>query len=226
MDSAQGLAACAGLADRIELCAGLDMGGLTPSPGLMQAARDSGEDVHVLIRPQAGDFSMNEAALKVAIRDIRTVKSMGLAGVVIGAVTDQALDTQALVRMIAAADGLTVTLHRAIDTVRDPVEAVDTAIALGIKRILTSGAATSALDGAHVIAAMQVRAEGRITIMAGSGITPDTAADIVAKTGVRDIHASCSRQTAITGPAATLGFGKMQRTTDRSLITALRAALA
>lgn len=202
------------------------MGGLTPSPGLMQAARDSGLETHVLIRPQTGDFDMGAATLEVAIKDIHMVKSMGLAGVVIGAVKDQALDAKALAQMITAAAGMTVTLHRAIDTVNDPTRALDTAVDLGIDRILTSGGARTALEGARTIATLQERAQGRITVMAGAGVTPDTARDIVAATGVSDIHASCSVQTTVTGPAARLGFGKMQRITDRATITALRAALA
>lgn len=225
VDGPQGLRACAGLADRIELCAGLDLGGLTPGPGLMQAAAASGLTTHVLIRPRAGDFDYSEDEITTCIEDIRAVRALGLAGVVIGATRDGALDRAALTRMIRAAGDLCVTLHRAIDVVADPAAALETAIDLGFRRMLTSGGARTALAGAAGIRQLRARAQGRIEIMAGSGITADSAAAVLDQTGVRALHASCSVQTPLQGAVPDLGFGLGRRRTDRAEIMRLLAAM-
>jgi len=119
VETAGGLEACKGIVDRIELCTGLEVGGLTPSAGLMIAARESGLETHVLIRPRTGDFELSSQDLAVALNDIRAVKDAGLHGVVIGATKGAILDLGVLKELIAAADGLCITLHRAFDTVTD-----------------------------------------------------------------------------------------------------------
>lgn len=225
VETAAGLDACQGLVDRVELCAGLALGGLTPGPGLLQAARDSGLETHVLIRPRTGDFSYNTRELETILTDIHAVRAAGLTGVVIGALCDAALDLSALTQMIAAADGLTVTLHRAIDVVEDRAQALEQAVALGIHRILTSGGAKNALSGVAEIARLQALAGNRIEIMAGAGITSKTAKQILARSGVQSLHASCSATAPLDGPFRNLGFGETARRTDRSEIERLRAVL-
>lgn len=224
VDTVAGLAACAGIADRVELCAGLDIGGLTPGPGLLQAARDSGLETHVLIRPRPGDFSVDGDALRQMVRDIVAVRDMGLHGVVIGATKGGALDVPALRDMVQAAQGLNVTLHRAIDVVRDPAAAMEQAIDLGMTRVLTSGGAPTAADGTAQIAALNRQAGGRIEVMAGSGVTSANVQEILKQTAVPAVHASCSQVIPAAGAIQALGFG-MQRVTDPAKVKHLRATL-
>ena len=187
------IAAQAGGADRIELCAALSEGGLTPSTGLMVAAAGLDVPSYAMIRPRSGLFVYSEAEIQVMLDDIAAVKEADLAGVVLGAQTpDGTLDTRVLGRLLAAAEGLGATLHRVIDIVPDPLAALEQAIALGFERVLTSGGAAAAVEGTEMIRAMVQQAAGRITIMPGSGLTEDNISDFVAQTGVVEVHASCA----------------------------------
>jgi copper homeostasis protein len=220
VDSPAGLAAAVdGGADRIELCAALDLGGLTPSAGLMQAATGSGLPVMALIRPRPGDFRYGPADLAVMQSDIAAARRAGLAGVVTGAMRGDALDPGALAGLVAAAAGMDVTLHRAADLCSDPLAVVETAQALGIRRILTSGGAASAAAGLDRLAVMLRHAAGRVTIMPGGGISAETVAAL-RPLRPAEVHASC----AVSGPAAPMGFGA-PRLTDAGRVRALKAAL-
>ena len=191
VETASGLATCiAAGADRVELCAALDLGGLTPSAGLMDRAAGRPIPCHAMIRPRPGDFSYDAAEIAIMARDIARVKETGLSGVVLGATAGGRLDTDALVRLLDAAKGLERTLHRAIDTLQDPLAGVDDAIALGFDRILTSGGSPSLADGAAMVLEMHRRAEGRIVIAAGGGLTETIAKDL-RTAGLRAFHASC-----------------------------------
>lgn len=192
-------AAVDGGADRIELCAALPLGGLTPSLGLIQAAAQAPLPVHVLIRPRAGDFIYNAVETELMLADIRESVGFGLAGVVIGAShPDRTLDVALLSTLIAVARDaaeprgrpVSLTLHRAFDLCPDPVAALEAAVSLGFDRILTSGGAVNAIEGQAVLAELVRQARGRIKILAGSGIDPDNVGAILA-TGVAEIHASC-----------------------------------
>lgn len=226
VETAQGIAAAQGQADRIELCSGLGVGGLTPSLGLMEMARDSGLETHVLIRPRSGDFEMDARDLELCLKDISTVRDCGLHGVVIGAVRDQALDKDALSTMCAAAEGLVVTLHRAIDVVADPLQALDIAVDLGMARILTSGGAENAVLGRAVLAELCSHAAGRIDIMAGGGITPGNVAALLADADIDAIHASCGRKILLPDAYGAKGFGATRNVTDSATIKALAAAIS
>jgi copper homeostasis protein len=180
-------------ADRIELCAALALSGLTPSPGLMRAAGRYACPIYVMIRPRAGDFVFNRRDLDVMRADIDAVRAAGLAGVVLGASkADGALDEDALAILVDHAAGLGKTLHRAFDLAPSLFDALDIAIGLGFERILTSGGAPTAVEGASMLADLTTAAAGRISIMAGSGIDPTNVSDLVHRTGVSEVHASCS----------------------------------
>jgi copper homeostasis protein len=230
VDSPAGLAAAvAGGADRIELCAALDLGGLTPAPGLMAKAAASGCETLAMIRPRAGDFVYEPRDLDTMRRDIDAVRAAGLTGVVLGASRpDGALDAAALETLVAHAAGLEVVLHRAFDVTPDLSEALEAAIALGFARILTSGGRPTAVEGAEAIASLVAQAGGRIAIMAGAGLTPANVADIIRRTGVREVHASCRAPTLApaTGAVAELGFAAAgRRDTSRPVVEAMRRAL-
>ena len=228
IDRADGLLACErGGADRIELCSALPLGGLTPSLGLMQAAAQQDIPVHVMIRPQIGGFEMTDAALDVALSDIACAKKIGLAGVVIGALTPQdELDHPKLRAMINAADGMQVTLHRAFDLTRDPILALEQAIDLGIHRLLTSGGALSATEGAAMLHDLKSIAGNRIRIAAGSGVTAKNVGELIRKTGVDEVHASCAAPKAAHARAQEMGFGPAsEKITDAQTIRDLKSAI-
>lgn len=226
-DTPAGIAAAvAGGADRLELCAALGLGGLTPSTGLMTEAAGCGLPVMAMIRPRAGGFVWTEVDLRVMEADIGAARRAGLAGVVLGALRpDGRLDGPALRRMLVAAHGLDLTLHRCFDLVPDMDAALDEALELGFRRILTSGGALTAPAGATRIAALVARSAGRIAIMAGSGVTAESA-PLLKAVGVREFHGSCAESVAVSGRVAEMGFGPdRERRTSAAEVSALRMAL-
>lgn len=195
------MAAAEGGAQRIELCAALEQDGLTPSEEVIMAARKiPGLKLHVLIRPRPGDFVYDERETELMERQIRRAVELGADGVVIGALTrDGHVDMIVCRRLIDAARSfaaestktpVSITFHRAFDVAVDPFEALEDIIKLGCTRLLTSGQATSALDGAGLIAALVTHADGRIIIMPGAGVNPGNAADILKLTSCHEIHSS------------------------------------
>lgn len=189
---ASAVAAQEGGADRIELCTALDVGGLTPTQGMMSLAREKlSIPIHVLIRPRAGDFLYDDNECEEMLRDIGVARSLGCEGVVIGILdADGHVDKPRCARLMEAAKSMDITFHRAIDVCRDPLRALEDIIALGCDRILTSGGQPSAEAGAAAIANLVQQAAGRIAIMPGGGITPDNVAAIAAQTGAKACHAS------------------------------------
>lgn len=228
VDDALGLAeAVAGGADRVELCAALSIGGLTPTYGLMQIAATCGMPCYPMIRPRAGDFVFTPAEVAVMCADIRAARGLGLPGVVLGASRgDGSLDTDVLRVLLAEAKGLDVTLHRAIDLAPDKIAAVDIALALGFRRILTSGGALTAPDGVETLAAMMERAGRDCIIMPGSGVSVATLPRL-RHLPLREIHASCAEPLPTGGEPLRFGFQSGgEKRTDRAVVAALKAALA
>ncbi len=165
-----------GGADRVELCVGLELGGLTPSQALVETTHETGIPAHALVRCRPGGFVHTPDEVELMVREVRTVLRSGAAGVVVGALRpDGTLDEDALRRFVDAARSVSataeVTLHRAIDHAADPVAAAATLADLGFTRVLTSGAAPTAAAGAATIARM-VDAAGPVQVMAGAGVTP------------------------------------------------------
>lgn len=231
VDSPQGLAAAiAGGADRIELCAALETGGLTPSPGLMALAATAPIPVYAMIRSRPGDFVYDPADVDAMLADIDAVRAAGLKGVVLGANgPDGSLDSEVLSRLVAHSQGLGMTLHRAFDLAGpDFAAAVDLAVALGFERILTSGGETTALQGLDALAACFAHAGDRIAIMPGSGVNLATLDAIRQRLSFREIHSSCSKATdTFGGKALDLGFvAQRPKRTDAGIVRALKAALA
>ncbi|MEU8298136.1 copper homeostasis protein CutC [Micromonospora sp. NPDC048909] len=192
IDSVEGaIAAEAAGADRVELCSALFEGGLTPSIGTIEVALRSVDRirVHVIIRPRAGDFIFSEHEVEAMVRDVRAAVAAGAHGVVIGALTAEGdVDVDVARRLIEAAGDASITFHRAFDMVRDPFQALEQLIDLGVSRVLTSGQEVSVLEGAPLIAELVRRAGERIIVMPGGGITPRNIARIVEATGAREYH--------------------------------------
>jgi len=231
IDSAEGLAACiAGGAHRIEPCSALAVGGLTPSVGLMAVAANSPIPVRVMIRPRSGSFVYSPADLTQMFADIDAAQRHNLEGIVLGTSRpDGTLDLATLTALCSHSPAMKKTLHRVVDLLPDPLEAVDIAINLGFDCILTSGGARSALEGLENIRQMIGYAAGRIEIMPGSGVTPKNAAHIVSVTGARWLHASCSAPLDPPLPANLIEFGfasSNERMTESSIIRQLAEATA
>ena len=228
VDSHAGLkAAIEGGADRIELCAALDLGGLSPSLALLNAARDCPLPVYCMVRPRPGDFLYSAEEIAGMCAEIEQIREAGLAGVVLGAGSADGLDEAALKTLADAAVGLGRTLHRVVDLLTDqsPVPAI--ASDLGFERILTSGGRPKAIDALDRIASMQTTAPAGLSIMPGGGVTPDNAAQILRKTRAREIHASARSATAATDPALShLEFvSDSQRATDAKTVRSLKDAI-
>lgn len=192
---ASALAAQDAGAARVELCASLDEGGLTPSYATIALARERLRiPLYVLIRPRAGDFLYNELELETMLGDIEACVRLGCDGVVIGALDIDGNVAIAQCRtLIAAAGRLGVTFHRAFDLTHDPHRALEDIIALGCARILTSGQRRTAPEGAALIRVLVDLAEQRIVIMPGAGIDANNIASLRATTGAREFHASAKR---------------------------------
>lgn len=204
------IAAQKGGAHRIELCSGLSLGGLTPSKGLMEGVLATVKiPVYVLIRPRSGDFLYTRAEYNVIKSDIFSAKVAGAQGIVIGMLnSDATVDTCRMKEIIEMCNPLPVTFHRAFDMVNNPLDALEQIIELGCERILTSGGHKNALQGADNIKDLNLKADHRIAIMAGSGINEDNFIDLVKITGCKEYHLS----------AASLHTGKM-KTTNTNLDT-------
>lgn len=191
VDSAQSaLAAQQGGAHRVELCDNLVEGGTTPSAGAIKLiCAHLAIPVNVMIRPRGGDFLYSDLELAVMRHDIETARQLGAAGVVFGLLNrDGTVDEPRVAELIALARPLSVTFHRAFDMARDPFAALESLIALGVDRVLTSGQERSAVEGLDLLAALVERAGDRIIIMAGGGVNARNLARVVARSGVSEVH--------------------------------------
>jgi copper homeostasis protein len=184
------LAAQQGGAHRVELCSDLVEGGITPSLGAVQAAREKLTiSLFVLIRPRGGDFCYTAAEFDVMRRDVIAVRDAGADGVVLGILLpDGSVDLPRTTELIALARPMQVTFCRAFDLCKNPVEALDTLISMGVERVLTSGQQPTAGDGTNLIKRLVEQENGRITVLVGGGIRSDNIARIARGTGAREFH--------------------------------------
>ena len=193
-------AAMAAGADRLELCGAGD-GGLTPAlDTLAEVAQARRIPVHAMLRPRAGDFVYDGAEFAQMCRDIPQLRARGASGVVFGVLReDRRLDVERMRELVALAQGLRVVCHRAFDVTPDPAESLRTLMSLGVHEVLTSGTAPSALDGADTLRRLHDQAGSRIAILAGGGIRPHNVRALVARSGVRRVHARATDATVIRG---------------------------
>ena len=219
--------AVAAVADRIELCAALAEGGLTPSIGLVEAAvaAAGGAEVHVLVRPRPGGFAYSPDELALMRADIRHAVAAGATGVVVGALDGAAVDRVATAGLVAAAAGAPVTFHRAFDQLVDRHGALDVLTELGVDRVLTSGG-PAAIDVDVVAALVQhSRAAGVATIMVCGGIRPHNVRDVLARTGAGAVHAAPRTPVGTDSGYAGVGVpaGSDRFETDAAAVAELRA---
>lgn len=224
-------AAMAGV-DRVELCSALALGGLTPSAGLMRVAGKGSLPARALIRPRSGNFVYGPDEADAMIEDIHLAAECGLEGVVLGAVTRDAMPDMPLLRTLAVharAAGerrgrpLAITFHRAIDLCPDMLAALDMIADLGFSHLLSSGGAISADRGTAMLAALRERADGRLTVIAAAGISAANVQSIRRETGLEEFHASCRLPTeAEAGEARLAELGFIENPSRKLDLTALR----
>jgi copper homeostasis protein len=180
----------AGGADRLELCAALEVGGITPGPGLLESVlANVSIPVFAMIRPRGGDFLYTDTEFEVMRRDIDFAGEAGATGIVLGMLMpDGSIDIDRTAYLIEYASPMPVTFHRAFDRSRDPMRSLSDIISTGAVRILTSGQRHSALDGIDLITRLVKNAGNKISIMPGAGVNEHNIAEIVMKTGVSEIH--------------------------------------
>jgi copper homeostasis protein len=184
-----------GGADRIELCAALELGGITPSFAVIELAKKALQiPVYVLIRPRGGDFCYSENEMQAMLRDIEICKTLAVDGIVCGALeTNGTIHSQQLKRFLAASEGMDFTFHRAFDRCSNPFFALEQCIDFGVSRILTSGQQMNALQGSNFIAKLIEKAENKISIMPGAGISVDNILAIKSLTQAKEFHLSAKK---------------------------------
>jgi copper homeostasis protein len=189
------LAAQAAGADRVELCASLLEGGLTPSWGMIkEALRIATIPFHVIVRPRGGDFLYSPVEFDAIMEDVRALKELGVAGVVFGCLTpDGDVDEPRMRALVEAARPLAVTCHRAFDMTRDPLHAVEALIHCGVDRVLTSGQRDTAMEGLDILKATIAAAAGRLIVMVCGGLDAGNIAHIRRETGAPELHFAALR---------------------------------
>jgi copper homeostasis protein len=230
------LAAQAGGADRIELCCALPLGGLTPSLGLLIAARQAVRlPIMCMLRPRPGGFAYSDDEFAVMLRDADLALAHGADGIVVGCLQPNGeIDITRTRSFVALAGDRETVFHRAFDVTPDPLAALDVLAELGVTRLLSSGQKASALDGAANLAAYRARAAGRVQVLPGGGITVGNVRELVRLTGAGQVHASLSgsRKDPSTAANPALHFGATTmppeehvRFTDGALVAAMRTVL-
>ncbi len=179
-----------GGADRVELCENMFEGGCTPSAGAIKFAR---QHLHiglfVMIRPRGADFCYSPGEFEIMKRDVQIVKDLGADGVVFGILKpDGTIDKDRMLQLAGLARPMGITCHRAFDMTRNPYEALDDLISLGIDRILTSGQCDSALQGAPLIRELIRISKEKIILMPGHGIKEVNLDQVIRETGAKEFH--------------------------------------
>jgi copper homeostasis protein len=191
VEGIDGLAAAqAAGADRVELCASLLEGGLTPSMGVIkQALAIAMIPFHVIIRPRGGDFLYSELEFITMLDDVRACRDLGVAGVVFGCLTkDGRIDEARMKELTDAARPMKVTCHRAFDMTRDPEEAIEALVRAGVDRVLTSGQRDTAVEGIDILKRTHDAARGRIVIMACGALDEANIADVLQRSEADELH--------------------------------------
>ena len=181
-------------ADRIELCASLKEGGLTPPCSFIEESLKLKVPVFIMIRPRSCDFLYSGDEIEMMLRDIHSVKKMGAPGVVFGALNEKGeIDFNAMKSLVKESSGMDVTCHRAIDQVNDVLCAIEALTELGVKRILTSGQEENPQDGIENLRKMVRHAKKKIKIMA-AGVYPHNVREIIEETEVDEVHSAAAKE--------------------------------
>ena len=191
------MAAEAAGADRVELCASLMEGGLTPSMGTIRLAIERARiPVYPIIRPRGGDFLYSDLEFATMLADVAACREMGVRGVVFGCLTpDATYDEPRMLALVDAAGPMDTTSHRAFDMTQDIAQSVEALVRCGVRRVLTSGHRDTAIAGQATLARTVELATGRLIVMACGELAVDTVAEVIRSTGVRQVHFAALSQT-------------------------------
>lgn len=220
-------------ADRIELCAALSEGGITPSIGTVAGALGAVErmGVNVLVRQRGGDFVYDADELAAMTTDIHAIRALpNPAGVplafVVGALNpDGTVDEDATRALVHACGEAPVTFHKAFDQTPDRRAALETLVGLGVARVLTSGGAPTVLEGADELSSLVAQAGDRIVVLAGGGVRPANAAEVVARTGVREVHLRAAETVPSGAAAASVYDSGTREVTSGAIVEAVVTAV-
>ncbi len=222
-------------AHRIELNSGLPLGGLTPSIGLVQVAKQMTKlPIIAMVRPRESGFLYSEHEFNVLRRDIDHVVGMGVVGIAVGLLDgERRIDQRRAELLRQQTPNIELVFHRAFDLTHDWRQALDDLVQLGFDRIMTSGRRSSALQGVELIAKMVELANNRIEILPAGGITAENAATILAVAGVSQLHGSFSTTSRDDTAASELSFTSMaadaaefRRTSSESLKNLIKSLAA
>lgn len=223
-------AAAAGGADRFELCSALALGGLTPGLGTLErVAAEVPVPIMCMVRPREGGMAYTAGEADQMTRDAELVVGAGAAGVVFGFLDEQGRVDVArcrafLARVRAVAPAAQAVFHRAFDVTADPDTALEQLVDLGVTRVLTSGRARSALEGAREIRRTIERARGRIEVLPGGGISAADVAEVVRATGADQVHVYVTREvhdlSAATNPVIRFGAHVPATETEHRVVDA------
>jgi copper homeostasis protein len=182
-------------ADRVELCASLLEGGLTPSAGMVRAAQEVARiPFFAMVRPRGGDFLYSDTEFATMLADVAMFKSMGVAGVVIGCLTiEGTIDEPRTRALVEAARPMQVTNHRAFDMTRDCEEAIEALVRCGVDRVLTGGRHKLAMEGIDTLTRTIAAARGRIRVVACGGLNRSNIAEVQRRTQANELHFGAPR---------------------------------
>lgn len=183
-------------ADRVELCASLLEGGLTPSIGVVREAQRLAKiPFFVMVRPRGGDFLYSDIEFRSMIEDVKAFRDMGVEGVVAGCLNpDGTIDESRMKALVEAARPMKVTCHRAFDMTRDHKEAVEALVRASVDRVLTSGRHDTAIEGLDVLAETVKVAAERIVVMGCGGLNERNIGHVIDATGVEEVHFAALRE--------------------------------
>jgi len=218
-------------ADRVELCADVADGGITPSIGTVRAGlRAATVPVCVIVRPRGGDFLYSEAEFEGMRQDILAFRELGVAGVVSGCLdADGQVDAARTAELVELAGGMSFTFHRAFDMVLDLDQALETLVAAGVHRVLTSGGCATAVEGLATLKRLGELAGDRITVLACGSIRAGNVAQVCRQTGLREFHfaahksvasATAGRDAQVSVGIANLGREHTKIVTDPAVVRA------
>lgn len=218
-------------ADRVELCASLLEGGITPSFGTVREALHMATvPFHVIVRPRGGDFLYSEAEFRSMLADVEALRDLGVAGVVVGCLrADGTMDETRMAELVRRAGPLDVTCHRAFDMTPDAAEALEALIRCSVGRVLTSGQRDTAVEGAELLARLVKQAGSRIIILGCGALDPSNIAAVRAETGLTEMHFAALKDVPSTmlyrNPAVGMGGTDLEReyrntVTDGALVAA------
>lgn len=197
-------------AARLEVCAQLDVGGLTPSRELLRHSLSLGVPCMAMARPRVGDFTYGPADLQQLVADVAAMRDAGAHGIVFGMLArDHTIQNEAVMSIVQICSGMDTVFHRAFDDTPDAHEALETLIECNVTRVLTSGQALSAADGVDALAAIVEDAAGRIEVLPGGGIRAHNVAELVRRTGTMQVHSRATEPGVIAAIArrlADLGY--------------------